>query len=136
MEFWKTDIRLRCPGCGNRVVNQKFDLGCAEWCSFAEYCLGDVVKGYQPETVKKKLKSRASNLLDAEEMEDVENKLARCKEVAEKEQKDVLEVAAFMVFETIAARHGWEKVEETVEQMIDNREIKPEIAEKLKALPK
>lgn len=134
MEFFKTDIRLRCRNCGNKVVNEKFDLGCAEWCSFAEYCLGDVVKGYKPESVKKKLKDRASQLLDEQDMEDINKKLDQSKKVAEQEQRDVLEVIAYTVFELIGEKHGWEKVEEIVEQMVANREIKPEIAAKFETL--
>ena len=39
-EFWKTDLRRRCSGCGVVVANPKLDLGCAQWCKYAKECLG------------------------------------------------------------------------------------------------
>ncbi len=40
IEFWKDDPKVKCPGCGRTVTNPKFDMGCAEWCQYAEACLG------------------------------------------------------------------------------------------------
>ncbi len=40
IEFFKTDIRAKCPGCGRKVANPSFNLGCAEWCAYAKECLG------------------------------------------------------------------------------------------------
>lgn len=40
IEFWKDDPKVKCPGCGRTVANPKFDMGCAEWCQYAEACLG------------------------------------------------------------------------------------------------
>jgi len=40
VEFFKTDGSRACPGCGERVTNPKVALGCAQWCAFAEQCLG------------------------------------------------------------------------------------------------
>jgi hypothetical protein len=31
-----------CPGCGAKVRNPNLDLGCAEWCKYAEECLEGV----------------------------------------------------------------------------------------------
>jgi len=42
IEFFKDDLRRRCPECGKYVVNPKNDLGCAEWCKFGPECLGQV----------------------------------------------------------------------------------------------
>ncbi|MHC4354069.1 MAG: HD domain-containing protein [Planctomycetota bacterium] len=39
-EFFKDEPKLKCRGCGQIVVNPKIDLGCAEWCQYAEQCLG------------------------------------------------------------------------------------------------
>ncbi len=45
MEFFKDEPKLKCSKCGKIVVNPKIDLGCAEWCQYAEQCLGvSVVK--------------------------------------------------------------------------------------------
>lgn len=40
IEFWKDESFQRCKMCGVRVKNPKLDLGCAEYCEFAEQCLG------------------------------------------------------------------------------------------------
>lgn len=40
VEFFKDEPKLKCRNCGQMVVNPKIDLGCAEWCRYAERCLG------------------------------------------------------------------------------------------------
>jgi hypothetical protein len=52
IEFFKTDIRLRCPNCKNRVANPRFDMGCAQWCSYAEQCLGSGAKGLKTKSIR------------------------------------------------------------------------------------
>ncbi len=52
IEFFKTDIRLRCPSCKTRVANPRFDMGCAQWCSYAEQCLGPGAKGLKTKSIK------------------------------------------------------------------------------------
>lgn len=52
IEFWKTDIRVRCPQCRQKVANPRFNLGCAQWCAFADKCLGDAARGVAPESLR------------------------------------------------------------------------------------
>jgi hypothetical protein len=40
VEFFKTDVTRRCPGCSKRIQNVNVSLGCARWCSYARECLG------------------------------------------------------------------------------------------------
>jgi hypothetical protein len=40
-EFFKDDVRRRCKKCYTWIPNPKLDLGCAEWCDYAEQCVGD-----------------------------------------------------------------------------------------------
>jgi len=40
VEFFKDEPKLKCRNCGRMVINPKIDLGCAEWCRYAEQCLG------------------------------------------------------------------------------------------------
>ena len=40
VEFYKDDARRKCPGCGHVFSNPKLNLGCAEWCEYADKCLG------------------------------------------------------------------------------------------------
>jgi putative nucleotidyltransferase with HDIG domain len=45
IEFFKDEPKLKCRKCGQMVINPKIDLGCAEWCQYAEQCMGvDIVK--------------------------------------------------------------------------------------------
>ena len=62
IEFWKTDIRVRCSECKKKVINTRFNLGCAEWCSYAEQCLGPAAKGLNPFPYKKVLKQKVKEL--------------------------------------------------------------------------
>ncbi len=45
VEFFKDDSLRRCPNCGYRFRNPRLDLGCAEWCPYAEQCLGEAAGG-------------------------------------------------------------------------------------------
>lgn len=47
IEFWKDDPARACPGCGRKVANPWFDMGCAQWCRYAEACLGPAVERRQ-----------------------------------------------------------------------------------------
>jgi hypothetical protein len=40
VEFFKDEPKLKCRNCGHLVINPKVDLGCAEWCQYAEQCVG------------------------------------------------------------------------------------------------
>lgn len=42
IEFWKDDVRRKCPRCGNRMINPKLDFGCAAYCRYAEQCVGNL----------------------------------------------------------------------------------------------
>jgi hypothetical protein len=44
VEFWKDDARRTCT-CGHRFLNPKRDIGCLEWCKYAETCMPDMFKG-------------------------------------------------------------------------------------------
>ena len=57
IEFFKDEVRRKC-GCGHEIVNPKLDFGCAQWCQYAEQCMGAV-----PEEVKAKRREEAKDLL-------------------------------------------------------------------------
>ncbi len=52
VEFFKTDVRLRCRNCKTRIANPRFEMGCAQWCSYAEQCLGPGAKGLKTKSIK------------------------------------------------------------------------------------
>ena len=39
VEFFKDEPKLKCHKCGQTVNNPKIDLGCTQWCQYAEQCL-------------------------------------------------------------------------------------------------
>lgn len=51
IEFFKDDVKRKCDNCGSTIPNPKLDMGCLEWCKFAEQCAG-------PELLKKKIKNK------------------------------------------------------------------------------
>jgi putative nucleotidyltransferase with HDIG domain len=57
VEFFKDEVRRKCR-CGHEIVNPKMDLGCAEWCQYAEQCIGVV-----PEEVKARQRAEQGDLL-------------------------------------------------------------------------
>ncbi|MDP6439725.1 MAG: HD domain-containing protein [Candidatus Brocadiia bacterium] len=44
MEFWPDEVLRKCRGCGRRLSNPKFNMGCLEWCRYATQCL-DRIRG-------------------------------------------------------------------------------------------
>ena len=91
LEFWKTDIRVRCEKCRRLVSNPRFDMGCAEWCVYAEDCLGDIAKGYgKPDSFLEKIQAATEQALEAEAMggtamgAEVQARLQRVLSVAKK----------------------------------------------------
>src|SRR3990172_10780427 len=45
VEFFKIDVKRKCPHCSQVVMNPRMDFACAEWCAKAEECLGPLVYG-------------------------------------------------------------------------------------------
>ena len=39
VEFFKDDLRRKCPACGEYTINPNNDLSCAQWCLHAKECL-------------------------------------------------------------------------------------------------
>ncbi len=54
VEFFKDEPKLKCRKCGQMVVNPKIDLGCAQWCQYAEQCLR-VSVGKEISVIREKL---------------------------------------------------------------------------------
>ncbi len=50
MEFFQDDAWRRCSKCGYRLQNPRMSFGCAEYCPYAEQCIGNL----PPELLKKR----------------------------------------------------------------------------------
>jgi predicted RNA-binding Zn-ribbon protein involved in translation (DUF1610 family) len=132
IEFWKTDVRLRCKKCGKMVINRKFDLGCAEWCAYAKYCIGDIARGSRTGlSVKKKLEEMAFRLLQKEEREQLGEKIREYEKGPLKEGEAVEKIAE-AVFDAIGKRHGEDKVTELLDEMMEKGEMAPEIVQRIR----
>ena len=74
VEFFKDEPKLKCRNCGQMVVNPKIDLGCAEWCQYAEQCLGvNVVKNLK--VIRDKLIEEMKNVF-GDDQKRIEHTLA------------------------------------------------------------
>lgn len=65
VEFFKDEPQLKCRQCGHPVINPKIDLGCAEWCQYAEQCLG--VRFSSLTIVRQKLIDEMKNVFGSDE---------------------------------------------------------------------
>ena len=64
IEFFKDDTRRRCSWCGHLFYNPKIELGCAEWCQYAEKCVPDLVRAKKAaQTFKELLAEQARQVL-------------------------------------------------------------------------
>ena len=64
IEFFKDDTRRRCAWCGHMFYNPKIELGCAEWCQYAEKCVPDLVKAKKAaQTFRELLAEQVQNYL-------------------------------------------------------------------------
>jgi hypothetical protein len=67
IEFFKDDTRRRCAWCGHMFYNPKIELGCAEWCQYAEKCVPDLVKAKKAaQTFKELLAEQVQSYLQDE----------------------------------------------------------------------
>ena len=41
IEFWKDDVYLPCPACGERNTNARLKDTCLAWCKEAAACIGN-----------------------------------------------------------------------------------------------
>jgi len=74
VEFFKDEPKLKCYRCGQMVVNPKIDLGCAQWCQYAEQCLG-VSVGKEISVIREKLTDEMKKVF-GEDQKRIEHTLA------------------------------------------------------------
>ncbi len=96
IEFFKTDIRLRCPKCKTRVANPRFDMGCAQWCSYAEQCLGSGAKGLKTKSIKLALEDELVARANCfpEVVDQVKSVFEKAEEICAREKLDLPPIIA------------------------------------------
>ncbi len=107
VEIFKDESSARCTGCEHRFRNPKLDLKCAEWCAYAQECLGFAVPRGQSANLGEG--ALASRLIQAvkEEFADDQSRITRAlmafqhaKELASAEGGDArLAMAAVLLLE-------------------------------------
>ncbi len=99
IEFFKTDIRLRCRNCKTRVANPRFNMGCAQWCAYAEQCLGPGAKGLKSKSLRLVLEDELDKLGKGmpDQVRKVKALIDEAEEKCQKEQIDMLPVIASVV---------------------------------------
>jgi putative nucleotidyltransferase with HDIG domain len=110
IEFFKDEPKLKCRKCGQTVVNPKIDLGCAEWCRYAEQCLG-VSVGKEGSVICDKLIEEMKKVF-AEDEKRVEHALAvlnYAEQIHSVEGGDPLIVRAAAILHDIGIREAERK---------------------------
>jgi HD superfamily phosphohydrolase YqeK len=111
VEFWKDEPSVKCPQCRKVIVNPKLDLGCAQWCRYAEQCLGALA---DPQSLLcKKLIKEMKSVLGSDEQR-IDHALAvfkNAQQILAGEPGDARVVSAAAILHCIDARccvsAGW-----------------------------
>ena len=110
VEFFKDEPKLKCRKCGQMVINPKIDLGCAEWCQYAEQCMGlDVVKNMK--VIREKLISEMKNVFgkDKKRIEHALSVLDYAEQIQNVEGGDPLIVRAAAILHDIGIHEAEHK---------------------------
>jgi hypothetical protein len=129
IEFFKDDTRRRCAWCGHLFYNPKIELGCAEWCQYAEKCVPDLVKAKQAaQTFKEILAERVKSHLGEGSPEWVltEKGLALAQDLLKAEGGDPKVVLAATLLHRVAGA--------TARKFLEELETEPEITEAVLAI--
>jgi putative nucleotidyltransferase with HDIG domain len=102
VEFFKDEPKLKCRKCGQLVDNPKIDLGCAEWCQYAEKCLG-VSPGGELSIIADKLKDEMKEVFggDGKLIEHTLSVLRYAEQIQAAEGGDLLVVKAAAILHDI-----------------------------------
>jgi hypothetical protein len=106
IEFFKTDIRLRCRNCKTRVANSRFNMGCAEWCAYAEQCLGSAARGLKTKSLKDVMGDELARLAGSNSETTIKIKeiVARAEDVAKEKRLNMLPLIAAIVIRALTKK--------------------------------
>jgi hypothetical protein len=114
IEFFKDDARRRCAWCGHLFYNPKIELGCAEWCQYAEKCVPDLIKEKKAaQTFKERLAELVqARLKDAPAWERTEKGMHYALELLKSEGGDPRVVLAAVLLHQVEPEQGRKFLEE------------------------
>jgi Zn ribbon nucleic-acid-binding protein len=130
IEFFKDDTRRRCAWCGHLFYNPKIELGCAEWCQYADKCVPELVKEKQAmQTFKERLRERALALAgeDPELATRLDRGLVLATDLLKAEGGDPKVVFAAILLQKV----GLEQAKELLAELETEQEISQSILEVL-----
>jgi hypothetical protein len=136
IEFFKTDIRLRCRNCKKRVANPRFNMGCAQWCAYAEQCLGPAARGLKTKSLKLVMEEELV-LLAKEfpaEIEKVKEMISRAEEKCQEQQIDMLPVIAAIIIISLKNLGLLDNVDKYLESLNQKHTLPHAALEELKAV--
>jgi hypothetical protein len=126
IEFFKDDTRRRCAWCGHLFYNPKIEMGCAEWCQFADKCVPELVQERQAmQTFKERLKERVLALApgDAGLAARLDLGLSLATDLLKAEGGDPKVVFAAILLQTASP--------EQAKNLLEELETEPEIAQSI-----
>ncbi len=115
IEFFKDDTRRRCAWCGHLFYNPKIELGCAEWCQYADKCVPDLVKEKQAmQSFKEILVERVKAILagDQQGQERLEQAVKYATELLKAEGGDPKVVFAAVILKPVSLSQARELLAE------------------------
>ena len=123
IEFFKDDTRRRCAWCGHLFYNPKIELGCAEWCQYADKCVPELVKEKQAmQSFKEILVERVKGILasDATGQERLDQAVKYAGELLRAEGGDPKVVFAAVILKPVSLSQA--------KELLAELETEPEIA--------
>jgi putative nucleotidyltransferase with HDIG domain len=147
VEFFKDEPRLKCRKCGQIVTNPKIDLGCAEWCQYAEQCMGvDTVKNLK--VIREKLISEMKNVFgeDQKRIEHALSVLDYAEQIQNVEGGDPLIVRAAAILHDIGIQEAehqygssagkYQEIEgpPIAEEILQKHDLSPEVIEHIRKI--
>jgi hypothetical protein len=133
IEFFKDDTRRRCAWCGHRFYNPKIELGCAEWCQYADKCVPELYKEKQAmQTFKERLKERALAGGDPDLAARLDRSLALATDLLKAEGGDPKVVFAAILLQKV----DFDQTKDILAELETEPEIAESIVEVLRGDPK
>jgi CRISPR/Cas system-associated endonuclease Cas3-HD len=107
VEFFKDEPKLKCRKCGKTVTNPKINLGCAEWCQYAEQCLG-ISRGEPVNVIRDRLIDEMKGIFAADQkrIEHALSVLKYAEQIQSAEGGDPIVVKAAAILHDIGIRQA------------------------------
>lgn len=136
VEFFKTDIRLRCRNCKTRVANPRFNMGCAEWCAHAEMCLGSAAKGINKKSFRTILEEEFARfeIIKPGHKKTLQEMNSKAEDKCRRERIDMLPVIASLSILTLIKLNQLKNPDAYLKQLADEHSLPAEVVEETAAV--